>query len=551
MDKKEILKQIEDKAFLDKIYQFSYFRCNTSYEAEDLCSDIILAVLSAINNQDQIENLYAFVWSIAKRVYADFSKKRSKTANNISMENVEPSLPSKENEIDLFLEDAEDAARLKGIFAEIAFLSEIYRDVMVMYYIDELQVKEIAVKLGISETTVKQRLFSARHIIRKEVESMNERNLSLKPILFSMIGTGNIYKNDPRIHVNRTLSRNLIYLCKDKPKSIKELSDELCVPTLYVEEELFIQCHGENGKYGMLRKLENGKYITNVLVVDYDEYDQANKIYGKFLPEIFACFEKNLRDINEELLNFPYLSEQNDTRFILWLLLTNTIVEINNDINLMIHNKYFSNIKPTNRSYSVAVIAYEAETEADVPQFAVYGCDGNHATHVGGFEHVFISNVYGKRLDRHFTCGHNISQDKKLLMLLKAIGGLCVDALSEAEKEVAAKCIECGYLRKNGNILEPRIIVIDQKDQKDFFAFSHCLQQNMQDVKEKIAEELAIFMKNHIPEHLMNEYHIYTQLFAGTRIYSALIEACIEKDLLLAPENQLGAEGVLMIVKKD
>lgn len=50
MKTNETLRILADKNFLDKIYQFSYHRCNTSFEAEDLCSDIILAVLSAIHN---------------------------------------------------------------------------------------------------------------------------------------------------------------------------------------------------------------------------------------------------------------------------------------------------------------------------------------------------------------------------------------------------------------------------------------------------------------------------------------------------------------------
>ena len=140
---------------------------------------------------------------------------------------------------------------------------------MVMYYIDEIKIKDIAQYLNISENSVKQRLFSARNIIRKEVETMNKRNLSLKPIRLAISGTGNPCGNDPRSKAERMLSQNLIYLCKDKPKSAKELSDELCIPMPYVEEELEIQCRGENGSYGMLRKLDNEKYALNILLVDY------------------------------------------------------------------------------------------------------------------------------------------------------------------------------------------------------------------------------------------------------------------------------------------
>ena len=295
MKTNEILKLIGDKEFLDKIYQFSYRRCNTSYEAEDLCSDIILAVISAVHNQESIENFYAFVWTIARRVYADYSEKRNHTRQTIIIENGDLLLEAKENEIDNFIEEAAEQEQIKKIFAEISFLSKAYREVMVLYYIDEMKVKDIALKLGINETTVKQRLFSARNTVRKEVETMIERNLSLKPIRLAIVGTGNPMGNDPRTKADRVLSQNLIYLCKDKAKSAKELSEELCVPMPYIEDELEIQVYGENGKYGMLRKLDNGKYITNILLVDYSEYDEANKSSKDVVAELKNIFMDKLK----------------------------------------------------------------------------------------------------------------------------------------------------------------------------------------------------------------------------------------------------------------
>ena len=67
---------------------------------------------------------------------------------------------------------------------------------------------------------------------------------------------------------------------------------------------------------------------------------------------------------------------------------------------------------------------------------------------------------------------------------------------------------------------------------------------------EQIAEELAMFMKKRIPEHLMNEYQLYVRLIAGFRLLPGVIEECIKEGLLIAPENRLGAEGVLMVVER-
>lgn len=544
METNETLKLIEDKNFIDKIYQFSYHRCNTSYEAEDLCSDIILAVISAVENQEKIDNFNAFAWTVARRVYADFCDKRNKVKKTISIENSEVELISQENEINKFIEETDSAKHIQKICAEILFLSKSYREVMVMYYIDELKIKDIATKLKISENTVKQRLFSARNIVRKEVKSMNKRNLSLKPVRLAILGTGVPIGNDPRSKTERDFSQNLIYLCKNKPKTAKELSEELCVPMPYVEEELEIQCRGENGKYGMIRKLDNGKYINNIHLVDYDEFEEANKIYEKHIPEFCKAINDTLEKNKEKILSFPYLSQQNDLRFILWSFISRIVWDIEERINKIIAEKYFSDIKPIKREFTCVAIAF---TDDQKPNFDFYGCDMIEAMSVEG-HNVFMSNIYGKRIEKHFHCGHNLSQDEKLLMLVKSIGGLSIDELSEDEKEIAAKAIECGYIRKKGNIIEPKIIVINNNDLEKFLDFPFGFSENMESIIGKIAAELAEFMKKHIPKYLINEYPIYSQLIAGNRILSGMIEECIKEGLLTEPERRLGAEGVFMIV---
>ena len=91
---------------------------------------------------------------------------------------------------------------------------------------------------------------------------------------------------------------------------------------------------------------------------------------------------------------------------------------------------------------------------------------------VGGYKSVFVSNIYGKRIDKHFDCGHNLSHDPKLLMVLRAIGGVTIDELSETEKEIATKALECGYLRKNNCI--NAIITVEIKFRILFLCICNC-----------------------------------------------------------------------------
>ncbi|MCR5736633.1 MAG: RNA polymerase sigma factor [Eubacterium sp.] len=546
MNTNEALKQFENNDFLNQIYQFSYKRCSTGTEAEDLCSEIILSVLSAIQKQTNILEFHAFVWTIAHRVYADYCAKRSKNSICISLENTNQTLMSRKNEIDDLVNSLEESRKLQKIFMEISYLSKAYRDVMILYYLDELSIKEITQKLNISETTVKQRLFYARNSIRKEVNKMNERNLSLKPIRLDFIGTGNPLGNDPRIKAERMLSQNLVYLCKDKAKSAKDLSDELCIPMPYIEEELEIQCHGENGSYGLLKKLDNGKYISNILVVDYKEFDESNNIYERHLPEFCDQLKKNISKHKEELLSFPYLSKQDDTRFILWTLISGTIWYYNQRIIEQIDQKYFSEIIPSKRDFTSIAIAFPSDKN---PEMAFYGCDGINATAVGGYERIYLSNVYGERITKHFECGHNISQDANILMTLKALNGINILDLSDAEKEVAAKAIEAGYLQKKGDMIEPKIIILKEDDQNCFNGFSEKFCEGLEPIINQIAAELSQYMRTHIPPHLLGEYQYYPMLIAGVRILSDAIEACIQADLLTIPNQTGAAEGILMTVK--
>ena len=549
MKTNEILKLIGDKEFLDMIYQFSYRRCNTSYEAEDLCSDIILAVISAVHNQESIENFYAFVWTIARRVYADYSEKRSQARKTVSIENGDLLLAAKENEIDSFIEEAAEQKQIKKIFAEISFLSKAYREVMVLYYLDEMKVKDIALKLGINETTVKQRLFSARNTVRKEVESMSNRNLSLKPITMDFMGSGSVTGNSPASVASRTFSQNLIYACKDTAKSAKELSEELCVPMIYVEEELDIQLHGINGTFGTLRK-QGDKYISNIIIVDEQDRIEVSKLYEKYTDKFCETLHKYLKDNETKLLELPFVNKPKDIKQLLWVLITNATWGFVRETENIMGKVYFSDVKEaistSGRKFTCGAIARKYD-EPKIPYG--YGCDSNNARDFCGYSFVDLRNIYGPKKDALYRVGHNLTHEIGISLLLKSIGGLPIKSLTEEQKELAAKGIEIGLLRKNDSLLEPAIIIIDNKNSDRFFKCLDELYPLLAPYCEKLALEVSNHIKKHIQKHLLDEYKTYN-MAASASIVSCVIDKCIELDLLNEPENRLGSEGVLMVVEK-
>ena len=80
MKKHELLKYF-DEELMDKLFGFCYARTNDSYEAGELCSDIIYALVKASHSKGELASLYPFIWKVARNVYADFSNGRRKYAN--------------------------------------------------------------------------------------------------------------------------------------------------------------------------------------------------------------------------------------------------------------------------------------------------------------------------------------------------------------------------------------------------------------------------------------------------------------------------------------
>ena len=546
MKKQNLLNYFDDN-LLDKLIGFCYARTNDSYEAEELCSDIIYALVKAAHSDGEIESVYPFIWRVARNVYAGFSKKRRKRAETIYEGNSDEILSVVAEE-----ETSDDTEELlTSVYRRIAFLTKAYREVMIMFYIEGLSTAQIAKVQGTSEGAVRQRLFSARQKIKSEVEEMAEtynKPVALDKIDFVFWGTGNPAWGDPSNVCDRTFSKHIVWLCHKKPMSASEIAEELNIPTLYVEEELEILRKGENGKYGLLRRLDNGKYAINIVLLDRDVFEKANEIYMKRLPAICDTISKYIEEHKSEYLAYPYLNKNVDMNLILWQQITEISGAFSENVKRILKEKHFSDVVDVERAYTC--FGY-----VDNGKYYGGGSDGAYAENVCGFSKVHLRNIYITRVKAHFRCGHNISRDPQIQLALRAIEGLDIKMLSEKEKEQAAKAIECGYLYRDGDMLYTKILVNELTDnhtlfEKDLFKVSQGLRAGYFDTDaEIVAEEIAALIKKSIPYYLYGEWR-FANILANSPVLDAVVECLIEKGVLTPPADGIGAEGCWMSVEK-
>lgn len=563
MKKSELL-HIIDQELLDKLYGFCYRRTPSSQAAQELCSDIVFELVKTANSEGELGGegeddralLYAIVWRIAHRVYADRTERHARESARSYTGDPDAlfALLSDEEEEEERAALMRDREMLCRIWRQIADLSHAYRTVMIAYYLDGRSVREIAQAIGASETAIRQRLFAARETVRKEVTNM-ENNAMNKPITLhhlelSLLGNGDPNTGDPRSLLDRQLSRHILWLCRNRALSAREIADELNVPMIYIEEELDIQTRGiGNTHYGTLRRLPSGKYISNIPLLSREECQEGRRIYQAHYPALCKAIRDYIRTpgIAKQYFDFPYLNRRHDAmlHLIWWQHMPVLAYKLSDMVEELLKEKYFADVTPAQRPFHL--FGYEAFEDDD----DALGWDGIAATNICGYRKVGVENLYTSRrhLRPHFHCGHDIANDEKLQLALRAIDGLPVSALSEDEQEQAARAIECGYLMREDDTLYTKILVMERKDAERVYLIDHDLREQIRPIAEEVAEQTAAWLRSVLPEHQLADYLKFTSL-ASSGVPTAVLADLCQHCLLEIPEGGLGAEGCWMTVEK-
>ncbi len=549
MKKQELLNLI-DEALLERLSGFCYRRTPDVHQAQELCSDIVFALVQTANREGEIGEADAFIWRVARNVYADWAQHRRRAREMTDGSDPEERLALLACEDDEDeAERAEKQATLTHIYRRIAYLTRAYRDVMVAYYLDGQPMASIAAMQGVSEGTIRQRLFSARKKLKGEVQQMNEatkieKPLSLNKITYTIWGSGNPGWSDPRATCQKQFSHHVVWLCRKTPRTPAEIAAELNVPTLYVEEELDTLVSGENGKYGLLRRTENGRYVINFILLEEDIFTKATALYREQLPSIADVIIDYVTAHKEEYMAFPYINRKVDFNLVLWQQVFSLATIFKRCVERELRDSVFADVTKSERPFHVFGYVDHGVTFGG-------GWDGVNARNVCGYRMVHLDNIYISRIRKHFSCGLDVANDPQIQLALRAIEGLAVASLSEEEKETAAKAIECGYLFREGEMLYTKLLVNRVEDGERLFDITDRLYDNgyFDESAKQVAAEVGALLRNAVSEHLLGEW-MFANALVSAPLIDELVEILISRGLLIPPEDGIGAEGCWITVQK-
>lgn len=157
------------KTYVPRISLFIKRKIQNSKDAEETLQDSLFAFLEALRDFNGGCSLYTFIYAIAKRKVVDYYRRQKIKKVLFSQ------LPAFENLI-LQLETPEEEFDKKQIRVKIRrtfdMIRPLYKKILIMKYLDNLSVKQIAKQLSVSFKSAESTLFRARKSFAKVYSSV-------------------------------------------------------------------------------------------------------------------------------------------------------------------------------------------------------------------------------------------------------------------------------------------------------------------------------------------------------------------------------------------
>ena len=309
-----------DKEILQKLFYFSLKKTGDPYEAEELVQETAIEMLRMLNNGYQPDNFTAWIWTVIRKRYARWYKKKKSKLSRFEPEDV-----SEYAEIasDDFVEDNilynEDIELLRR---ELALLTKDYREIVVSYYIESRKIEEISTIIGLPEGTVKRKLYEARQNIKegmKMVRTKGQRSYAPDEIYISYTVNNS---PDPYPYglpwnlMKQLSSKNIALELYNNPLTLEELSLSLGIALPYIEDELTVLLEND-----VIIKCPDGRLETNFIIFNAETQQRIMEITeetGKSIsPLICGTIEKNM----ERIKNIGFINNDMPSEYLNWCLL--------------------------------------------------------------------------------------------------------------------------------------------------------------------------------------------------------------------------------------
>jgi RNA polymerase sigma-70 factor, ECF subfamily len=455
----------------EPIYRFCLKRVGSFEDAEDLSQEILADIIDGLGRR-HIANLEAWSWTVARNCYAKRCADKRATWTTTTLDDDVTADPRSNVE-----EHAMNREVRESAFSTVIGLSELYRHVLVEFYVYGKSYREIARNLSIPLSSVKWRIYEGRNRFRERwSKKMNAKERVYDQIEWIIMCNGSM---DPNRYLDRQINRAIASAAYEHAVSVEEISDVTGIPCLYIEDEL------EEMIYGEALIETGGKYETGFIVHRKDDRKRLDDVFTVTADVIAPKLLHELEEREDVIRSIGFYGDAFGLPRLMWILIPRTIRSAT--------SKARSGFRGVNK------VDYPLRRDGGHGWFNVL--EGGH----GDFPNSAGCNSYSTSGQRALYRYYWISRysDREVMSVLSELsndanGDLIrsdgtIDAM--ANEELTARMIACGLVESKGEDRIASIPIFTRSRDRD-------LSELVADVASSIIPDLIELLENVLKAYL-------------------------------------------------
>lgn len=153
------------------IYALAYSRLRNFHDAEDVTQEVFVKAYQKLRTLRRWDNFHAWLYAITSNLCKDWARSRSRRPDREFIDD------EALDRLDILSLDSFRERNIHEAFQEslneaLDSLPETHRQVLTLFYLGGMSGKEISVFLGMSHSTIRQRLYRARSQLKEEMLAM-------------------------------------------------------------------------------------------------------------------------------------------------------------------------------------------------------------------------------------------------------------------------------------------------------------------------------------------------------------------------------------------
>lgn len=174
-DNAEAFAELYDE-YVKRVYRFVYFKVKSAEDAEDITAEVFLKAWNYIRDKERdIKSFSGLLYRIARTSIVDWYRKAARRPETVSVDVEEGTIDVGDR--GLFAQEIAQKIEHKEVLAGLEKLKHDYQEVVILRYVEDLTIKEIAEITGKTALVIRVTLHRALKKLEQLLSSAEKKSL--------------------------------------------------------------------------------------------------------------------------------------------------------------------------------------------------------------------------------------------------------------------------------------------------------------------------------------------------------------------------------------